>query len=300
MPDTRRRWFITLVLGIGALAFLSLSVSPVIMALLDRSSSDPTVVDPVANEQIQAQIEGYQAVLEREPENQIALQNLAQLWLQLGDLDEATAPLTKLVELNPEQQDWAVLLAQIKIETGAPAEGATILADLYEDDPDNFPLLETLVNAEAAAGNTEAAIARLADREDFDSTLLRAQILTRAADYEAAISVYDTLLEERPSDYRIMVGKGIALSSGGNTQAALNMFAAAADAAPTELQPQIREIAAIYTSEPEPVAIEDLVIEGDADRDADTSTEDGGTTETDTTETDPATTSESPESTPAE
>ncbi len=59
-----------------------------------------------------------------------------------------------------------------------------------------------------------------------------------------------------------MVGKGIALSSGGNTQAALNMFAAAADAAPAELQPQIRDIAAIYTSEPTPAAsdapVEDL------------------------------------------
>ncbi|NJK72747.1 MAG: hypothetical protein HC926_05725 [Synechococcaceae cyanobacterium SM2_3_60] len=154
------------------------------------------------------------------------------------------------MNLTPINKTGHVLLAQIKIETGSPAEGATILAALYEDDPDNFPLLETLVNAEAAAGNTEAAIARLADRDDFDSTLLRAQILTQAADYEAAIGVYDTLLVQRPSDYRVMVGKGIALSSDGNTQAALNMFAAAADAAPEELQPQIREIAAIYTAEP--------------------------------------------------
>lgn len=258
MPDTRRRWFISIVLGIGAIAFLSLSVTPLISALINRPSLDPSAQD-VPSDQLQEQIDGYQAVLEREPENQIALQNLAQLWLQMGDLDEAAVPLAKLVELNPEQTDLAVLLAQIKIETGFAAEGAAILATVYENDPDNTQLLETLVNAEVEAGDSESAIARLADRDDFDSTLLRAQILTRSGDLAAAIPIYDELLAENPLDYRVMIGKGIALSSGEspNTQAALNLFTAAADAAPEELQPQIREIARIYV----PTATPDAAIE---------------------------------------
>ncbi|MEC4986319.1 MAG: tetratricopeptide repeat protein [Oscillatoria sp. PMC 1068.18] len=65
-------------------------------------------------QQLAEQERGFERVLEREPENQFALQGLVDTRLKMEDFEGAIAPMEKLVELNPEQQEYQALLTAIE------------------------------------------------------------------------------------------------------------------------------------------------------------------------------------------
>lgn len=68
--------------------------------------------------QLEAQERGYELVLQREPDNQVALQGLVQARLKMNDLQGAVDPLEKLVKLNPDRAEYKAQLAQVKQQVG--------------------------------------------------------------------------------------------------------------------------------------------------------------------------------------
>jgi tetratricopeptide (TPR) repeat protein len=71
-----------------------------------------------AETDLQTQIKGYELVLQREPNNQTALEKLSILRLNLGDNQGAIALIEKLVELHPDKQDYQTALTNIKQKKG--------------------------------------------------------------------------------------------------------------------------------------------------------------------------------------
>ena len=63
---------------------------------------------------LKEQIQGYEIVLKREPNNQTALEGLANARVEAKDFKGAIAPLEKLVKLYPDRQDYAKQLVEAK------------------------------------------------------------------------------------------------------------------------------------------------------------------------------------------
>jgi len=62
------------------------------------------------------QARGYEVVLQREPENRIALEGLLVVRLQMNDLQNARIPLEKLVDLYPDDKTYEELMTQLENE----------------------------------------------------------------------------------------------------------------------------------------------------------------------------------------
>ena len=82
--------------------------------LSSQHQQKPTPVAVSQESLLAAQERGYVGVLQREPQNQTALEGLANVRLQMNNKVGAIEPLEKLVKLNPDRADYQALLAQAK------------------------------------------------------------------------------------------------------------------------------------------------------------------------------------------
>lgn len=249
-----------LLLVVGAATFLGFSFGPLFQALGPSESPEASLV----TEQLQAQADGYRAVLEREPDNPIALRGLIDTQLQLNEPQGAIEPLKKLVQLEPENRQLRAFLAQIQQDTGDFEGALEQLQILHDRDPKDGQVLQQLVDVQLTLGRTSEAIALLEKHleetpENNDVRLRLAFVYARHNQTEKAIALYDELIAADPSDFTPVLGKAIALSSATdeNLRAkAPELFEQAARLAPPQVREQIRQQAEVYAQVNRPQTVE--------------------------------------------
>lgn len=121
MPEksTKKKLQRILIVASG-LAFLG-STGVFLLGLFNNTSQSTQPVQTQTGsieEKLKQEEKGYEAVLQREPNNPAALQGLVQTRLQMGNLQGAIEPTEKLVKLYPNEPKLKELLAAIKERAG--------------------------------------------------------------------------------------------------------------------------------------------------------------------------------------
>jgi tetratricopeptide (TPR) repeat protein len=250
----RHRWVINLVVSVSLLALAGFSIFPLLGLVFDGGAATATEsgnLSATQSSQLQAQAQGYNQVLQREPENQVALKGLLDARLQLGDVKGSLLPLEKIAALNPQVADYTILLGQTKQYLG-DLEGATAnYRTVLAIQPQNINALQGLVSLlldakrpEAAAGAIQESIAKAST--DTDTTplkLLLAQVYVTKQRNADALAIYDGLIEANKTDFRPVLAKALVFKQMGNLTEAQSLLNAANDLAPAEYRDQIKQLA---------------------------------------------------------
>ncbi|MBO3464070.1 MAG: tetratricopeptide repeat protein [Aetokthonos hydrillicola CCALA 1050] len=99
---------------VSIISFLGSTIFAVVPALKEALQGSKPPVTALATSSLQQQVRGLEMVLQREPENRVALENLVRARIRLKNLQAAIPPLEKLVKLDPQRKDYKQMLGEVK------------------------------------------------------------------------------------------------------------------------------------------------------------------------------------------
>ncbi|MGK7932622.1 MAG: tetratricopeptide repeat protein [Microcystaceae cyanobacterium] len=138
-------------LGVTIIPFLTQSRQPSEPEIANTDNNSPEAANTAENEQLKQIEAGYKSVLEREPENRVALQGLVEARARMNDFQGAKEPMEKLLSLEPDNPIYLQTLAQINLRLN-DIEGALQplekLATIYPDRPELKEVIDTLKQAQ--------------------------------------------------------------------------------------------------------------------------------------------------------
>ena len=141
-----RATFKKVVTIISGIAFFWFSASTVIKMMVNPqpqpNAMENNDVDNSATAQLEREAQGYELVLQKEPNNRFALEKLVEINLQLSKL-EATVPLIEnLLVIDPDNQQYQEVLAIVQKgieEQNSENSLANSSEDETETNQDNSP-----------------------------------------------------------------------------------------------------------------------------------------------------------------
>jgi cytochrome c-type biogenesis protein CcmH/NrfG len=113
---SRKKTFIRILTILSAVSFLGSTGFALVQMLTDSAEPPQAATENQSqiNDPLQQQERGYELVLAREPENQTALEGLAETRLQRKNFQGAIEPVETLIKLYPEKEEYKTLLASIQ------------------------------------------------------------------------------------------------------------------------------------------------------------------------------------------
>jgi tetratricopeptide (TPR) repeat protein len=279
VSQSGNRWIVKAVLLLAILAFVGVSMVPIIAAFnktepITQNSTSNRSNSPASDQKskLQDEVRGYELVLQREPENQTALKGLLQARLQLlsqkqGDIQGVIEPLEKLAKLNPEQTEYTVLLAQAKQQIGDKEGAAQAYRNILATRPGDIKALQGMVALLLDQKRPEAAIGLLQDTltaaqtntaqpGSFDTIavqVLLGSVHASQKRYPQALAAYDQAIKKDPKDFRPILAKAMLLKQQGKTTEAKPLFDSASALAPAQYKDEINK-AATAAPTPTPAA----------------------------------------------
>jgi tetratricopeptide (TPR) repeat protein len=259
MKKKRSSW-IYLVLGMMLFSLITASALPILGSVLEgqQFAKNPNQEVITLSQQelalMEAEASGYQKVLEREPNNDTALNGLLKIRLQQKDLNSAIAPLEKLAKLHPEQTEYSTLLAQAKSQIEDYEGAAAVYNEVLTEHPGDLYALGGITNLYLTQSLPERAIAllkktiKLADNADSPQAgsinreaveLLLGELYSNQERYGEAIALYDRLAQVDQTDFRPILAKALVLEKKGDLSAVQPLLQKAYIAAPEQYKDQI-------------------------------------------------------------
>jgi tetratricopeptide (TPR) repeat protein len=257
-------WLIKSILVVCVISFLGLSIAPLLGNAFQRSPAGNQAegqTDLSDDEQnlLREQAKGFELVLQREPGNQTALRSLMDIRLQLGEIDSVIPHLEKFAELNKENSDYSVLLAQVKQQTGDREGAAQTYRTLLEGNPGNLKALQGLVALLLQENRPTAAVSLLQDTlklapqaneakaGSIDASsvqLILGQVYTEQKRYDEAVAIYDEVQKQNAQDFRPVLAKAIVFKTEGKDSGVYEpLFEQAMALAPDQYKDQIQQMA---------------------------------------------------------
>ncbi|MTJ09919.1 tetratricopeptide repeat protein [Anabaena sp. UHCC 0253] len=289
MSESRNRWIVRVVLAFAVVAFVGVSVMPILTAFNNPQSSpqnqgngDNNVSSPEQKSKLEDQVRGYELVLQKDAENQTALKGLLQARLELlsqksqgevkpADIQGVIEPLEKLSKLNPQQSEYGVLLAQAKQQIGDKEGAAQTYRSILTTKPGDLKALQGMVNLQLSEKRPEAAIGLLQESlaaanqantiQPGSVDVVAVQVLLGSVyafqkNDTQAVSIYDQAIKKDPQDFRPVLAKAMLFKQQGKVDEAKPLFDSATALAPAQYKDEINKAAAVSnppaTSSPTP------------------------------------------------
>jgi tetratricopeptide (TPR) repeat protein len=282
VSESRNRWIVRVVLVLAAVAFVGVSVLPIIGSLNEtkippqnQAAEDNNKSSSEQKSKLEDQVRGYELVLQKDAENETALKGLLQARLQLlrqknpgevkpADIQVVIEPLEKLSKLKPQQTEYGVLLAQAKQQIGDKEGAAQTYRTILTTKPGDLKALQGMVGLQLSEKRPEAAIGVLqeslaaANRANTIQPgsvdvvavqLLLGSVYAFQNNDDKAISTYDEAIKKDSQDFRPVLAKAMLFKEQGKLDKAKPLFDSAIALAPTKYKDEINKVA---TSNPTP------------------------------------------------